>query len=368
MGEVLTNACILEGPELEPTLGYLELSDGRIKRLGSGSSPKRGRDLKRGFVLPPLVNAHTHLADAVAKELYLGKRQPEVVGPRGEKFKELERPEAEISLAIRAALRDAFRAGTLAHCDFREGGLEGARLLKRASLPPVISLVLGRPLNLEELEALLEEADGIGLPSISGFKSQELRLIARATRARGKLFSVHVAELRGLGPEIKLALKLKPTFLVHAIWASEADLGLLKRARVPVVFCPRSNSLLSTGLPPLAQALEEGVRFFLGTDNACVCQPDMFEELRFAWACLRLSNPGAGELEAKALLRAATLEPLSTFTLPWAAIEEGAPATFVVLARGLNLQNLKSVHAGLVNRARPDNVRAVYVEGKRWKV
>ncbi|TEU15032.1 MAG: hypothetical protein E3I12_00880, partial [Hadesarchaea archaeon] len=132
----------------------------------------------------------------------------------------------------------------------------------------------------------------------------------------------------------------------------------------PVVFCPRANSLLGVGVPPIHLALATNVRFCLGTDNAMVCQPNMFEELSFAWACLRRADPAAGGEEARKLLKSATLEPLKLFNLPWGPIEAGGSATFMVLTRGNNLMNLTNVHAGLVNRARADNIRAVYASGK----
>lgn len=49
-------------------------------------------------------------------------------------------------------------------------------------------------------------------------------------------------------------------------------------------------------------------------------------------------------------------------------IEEGSAATFLVLARGHNLLNLTNVHAGIVNRARADNLRAIYVGGEAVRI
>jgi cytosine/adenosine deaminase-related metal-dependent hydrolase len=90
----------------------------------------------------------------------------------------------------------------------------------------------------------------------------------------------------------------------------------------------------------------------------------MFEELSFAWACLRRADPASGSEEGRELLKAATIEPLKLFNLPWGPVEEGGSATFMVLTRGNNLMNLTNVHAGLVNRARADNIRAIYTRGK----
>lgn len=365
--QVLSNAVILEGKELEITCGYLAIRDGKIDEISEGSPSGRAINLKGGFILPPFVNAHTHIADSVAKEIYLGKTQQEVVGPGREKFRALSsRSREELLTAIRVTLQDMLSTGTLAHCDFREGGTSGVELLRNASHKVMKSIIMGRPSALGELDKILEKSDGIGLPSLDAFDEERLESIADRTRRAKKLFSVHVAELASRG-EVERALKLRPSFIVHATHASEEDFASLRKSDVPVVFCSRANSLLSVGVPPIGLALAAGVRFCLGTDNAMVCQPNMFEELSFAWASLRRASTTAGSDEARELLRAATIESLNLFDLPWGPIEENASATFMVLARANNLVNLTDVYAGLVNRARADNIRAIYARGKFYK-
>lgn len=372
--QVFSNAIILEGEELEVTRGYLVVRDGVIEKISGGTAPSRAVNLKHGFVIPPFINAHTHIADSVAKELYLGKGQPELVGPKGVKFKELSsRPFREIIAATRAALLDMLSTSTLAHCDFREGGAAGVDILRRVSTTSVKSIILGRPLNLGELSKVLAKADGAGLASVDAFSPDELREIAHQTRLANKLLAVHVAETQAAQEvsvnqtgqsEVKRALELYPSFVVHATHATADDFSSLREKGAPVVFCPRANSILGVGVPPIHLALEAGTRFCFGTDNAMVNQPNMFEELSFAWACLRASNPAAGSDEARKLLMAATIEPLKIFDLPWAPLAEGENATFMVLAKGNNLQNLSDIYAGLVNRARPSNIQAVFLNGK----
>ena len=364
MAEVISNAVILEGEELEVTRGYLVIRDGLIEKIGGGTSPKRGTDLKRGFILPPFVNSHTHVADSVAKELYLGRTQPQVVGPGGDKFRALaSRSRSEILSSIRTTLEDMFCTGTLAHCDFMEGGAEGVELLREGSHRTMKSIIMGRPSALEELNAILTKADGIGLPSLEAFDRDGIRSIAEQTKRAKKLFSVHVAESAPARGEIERALELHPSFIVHATHASEENFESMRKKNIPVVFCPRANSLLGVGVPPIHLALVAKVQFCFGTDNVTVCQPNMFEELSFAWACLRRADPALGGEEARELLRAATIRPLKLFDLPWGPVEEGGAATFIVLSRGNNLANLTDVHAGLVNRARVDNIRAIHVRG-----
>lgn len=372
--QVLSNAVILEGEELEVTRGYLVISDGVVKKISEGSPPGRATNMKHGFILPPFINAHTHIVDSIAKELYLGKTQPKVVGPSGEKFKALNsHPNRDLIAATSATLQDMLRTGTLAHCDFREGGIAGIGLLKQIPPTPVKSIALGRPTNFKEFQRVLDKADGVGLPSLDAFDPDELIEISRRTRRARKLLAVHVAETKRAQEtsvkysgwsEVQFAVELDSSFVVHATHATEQDFALLKKKRIPVVFCPRANNLLSVGTPPIHLALAAGTRFCFGTDNAMICQPNMLGELSFAWACLRGSTPSAGSNEARALLKAATVEPIKLFDLPWKPIEEGEKATFMVLTRGNNLLNISDVYAGLINRARADNIRAIYANGK----
>ena len=371
---VLSNAVILAGEELEVTRGYLEIADGRVKKIAEGSPSGRAIDLKGGFVLPPFVNAHTHVADAVAKELYLGRAQPQVVGPGGLKSKALaSSPPSEMGSATRATLRDMLQTGTLAHCDFREGGAAGVEVLRKNSAPPVKSLILGRISKIGELPKVLKKADGIGLPNIDAFAAGELGEISKRTLQMKKLLAVHVAETAGAQDgstkrtgmsEVERAIELNCSFVVHGTHSSEDDLSELKKNDIPLVFCPRANGILGVGEPPIHAALDVGTEFFFGTDNAMVCQPNMFAELSFAWACLRRANVGVASEEARQLLKAATLEPIELFQLPWGPIAEGSRATFLVLSKGSNLSHLSDVYAGLVNRARADNIRAIYLDGK----
>jgi cytosine/adenosine deaminase-related metal-dependent hydrolase len=374
--QVFSNALIFEGDELELTRGYIVVRGGVIEEIGEGSPPKRGVDLKRGFVLPPFINAHTHVADAVAKELYLGKTQPQVVGPKGAKFRAIKKPERELVGAIRTEMEEMFRTGTLAHCDFREGGSAGAKVLQKARYSRVKSVILGRISKRSELEDILRVCDGLGLPSLDALNPQELERVAREVSNAKKILALHVAETKEAQEasmkayrksEVARALALHPSFVVHATCASDGDLVSMRKANTPVVFCARANSLLGVGTPPIRRALKLGVRFCLGTDNVAVCQPDMFSELAFAWACMRRADSKVGGDEALALLRAATIEPLKIFDLPWSGIQENAPATFMVLSRGHNLLNLTEPYAGLVNRARADNLAAIFVNGKRYK-
>lgn len=357
---VLRNALVLEGEEMKPVLTNILVRDGEISLLKS--LPKKGSsiDLKRSIVLPPFVNSHTHVGDSPLKEKYLGKTQEETVGPGGVKYME---PKQDRREAMKGSLRRMLESGTLAHCDFREGGLKGVELLREVSLPHLRSIILGRP-NGDSIEEVLKVSDGLGMPSLDYAER-----FGKIRVPEGKYLSVHVAETReaerlsrektGKG-EMERALELEPSFLVHGTWSTAEDFEELAKRKIPIVFCPRSNHLLSCGSPPINLAITKGTTFFLGTDNVMVCDPNLFTELSFAWALVRRDNPRAGEEEVLQLLKAATVKPAEFFALPWGPIEDGSPATFIVLG---GLSDVENPHAAIVNRAGRENLRLIFLDG-----
>ncbi len=371
---ILSNATILTGDDLEITRGYIIIKGKTISEVSEGSPPTRGENLKGGFVIPPFVNAHTHVMDSIAKDLYIGRTQEQVVGPGGVKFRSLESSSRKrILTATKATLLDMIQTGTLAHCDFREGAVQGINMIKKISPPQLKSIILGRSKKSKDIHEILKASDGIGLPRVDAFSQEEMKKISQQTLRANKLFAVHVAEteddqirsMKKFGmSETLQGISLRSSFVVHGTHSGADDFSKLRKNNIPVVFCPRSNCLLSVGVPPMKIALESGVDFLFGTDNAMVCQPNMFEELSFAWTCLRRDKASYGSADAREILKAATIKPLTFFNLPWGGIKEGERATFMVLAKRNNLTNLSDVFAGLLNRARADNIRAIYQGGK----
>lgn len=374
MQTVLFNAVILCGEELEPTKGYLVIKEGRISKISSGMPSVRGVDLKNAIVMPPFVNAHTHVGDAAGKDLYLGRPHKEAVGPEGIKFQIFEKfSKSKRREAIAQAISELKRMGTIAHVDFREEGVLGVELLRECMDKHLRSVILGRGKTMAELKEVLRVADGIGLPSVRVLSQKSLKRFSSIVSGKGKHLAAHVAEtaederatLSETGKsEVRLAVDAGLSFVVHATHCSSDDLELLKKSGIPVVFCCRSNLLLSAGVPPIAAAIHVGLKFFLGTDNVMVNRPSMFEELHFALACARLRDSKIGAEEAKKILISATTEPARFLSLSCSRLEEGAPATFLVLSRGNNLRHLSDLHSGIVSRAGEDNLNGFFVEGK----
>jgi cytosine/adenosine deaminase-related metal-dependent hydrolase len=308
---------------------------GRVVEVGLPGTLRRRKDERRvhGIVVPAPVNAHTHLGDAVSThEPPSGPVEQLVASPDGYKFRLLaERSPAEKVRAMRAALRRAAREGVAALIDFREEGAAGVRLLRRAAeRSNVRTLILGRPLarpvDVDELNQVLEVADGIGLSSARDETLATRELIARACRRTRKKFALHASEAVREPPDSYL--RPRPDLLVHLAVASHDDLRAVAEAKVSVVVCPRSNALF--GRQPDLQGMEAaGIRMMLGTDNAMFHAPSIWRELEFAYVATRLRGR---PVSAAYLARAALVEPYYWLGVPEAAsIAAGSPATPLVL-------------------------------------
>jgi len=329
---------IVEGAILDrsgPRPAYVRVQAGRVVEVGSiGCDSTRGRERRvRGIVTPAPVNGHTHLADFLSvREPPAGTLAELVRPPDGYKFRLLgSASPAAKRAAMRSALRWMERQGIGATLDFREEGVDGARLLRAAaqgsSVRPVI---LGRPPSGEvarpDLEALLEVADGIGISSVREEPAARRRRLAGACRAAGKLWALHASESVRESPDDYL--DPRPDLIVHLTRATPDDLLQVKSARATVAVCPRSNALFGRH-PPLAEMERLGLSVLLGTDNGMLRPPTLFREAEFAYVASRLARR---PVSARFIARSLLVTPWEFLGQPdRAAIEAGGPAPPLIL-------------------------------------
>lgn len=264
--------------------GWVISEDGVVTDMGRGGCPV-DPDVT-GFIVTDVVNMHTHCADYGLKVPPGLSLEELVAPPDGLKHRYLRStPRERISDDMRRFGGDSRSFGASAFVDFREGGLDGCRML-RAACPDAV--ILGRPtsprFDPEEIDAILEVADGIGISSVSDMDPRYIESVADEVRERGAIFAIHVSER--VREDIDLVLSLDPAFVVHMCTATDDDILKCAEAEVPIVVCPTSNLYFGRE-PPIARAQRLGADVALGTDNGMLCPPDPFAEAEVFARCAR---------------------------------------------------------------------------------
>lgn len=232
-----------------------------------------------------IFNCHTHIGDAFIKLPNKKFSVEELVAPPyGYKHVLMRKADdSEIMQGMEKAIDVMEKCGTDIFVDFREGGIKGVKILlevlKNKNLKAII---LGRPYEMEykekEIDELLDFTDGIGISAISDWKFEEIFAVSNHVKEKGKIFALHASESRR--EDIEKILDLKPDFLIHLCKANEEDIKEIAKKKIGVVVCPRANEFFGLS-PPLNLMREKKIEIMLGTDNAMIVEPDIFQEINF---------------------------------------------------------------------------------------
>jgi cytosine/adenosine deaminase-related metal-dependent hydrolase len=382
----IENASILLGPGLEHVeRGYIEIEDGIIRAAGAGKSTARKKLDAGGFlVMPAFVNAHTHIADSIGKDIAAGKRLDDRVHPVfGAKKKILEKSRPEhLRALVRNSAISMLKGGIAVFADFREGGPEGLRLLHDAIVGlPIRCVALGRvdhyggPSSrglsegeLAEARQVLALSDGLGISGANENSDAAFEQYRQA--AVGKLVAIHAAESKetvefsikntGKSEVERIMTHLHPDIIVHMTHATEGEMTLASKAGI--VVCPRANGVLGAGLPRVSEMLRRGCKVAIGTDNVMLNSPDMFRELDYLW---KASHAQGEFIEPRELVRMATVNGAEMLGLNSGSIESGRSADLLFLdKRHADLYPVHDPYAAIVHRAGRDSIAAMMTDGR----
>lgn len=395
----ITDCVVWAGPDVAPVrCGAFAWEAGKITGMDLGEAATEAGGCRYG-VIPGLVNAHTHVGDCFLPEVAVPLTLEEAFfRPHGYKYRALESISAADHVRqMSGFLGEMAASGTVAHVDFREQGLEGARRLREASdLSGVRSVILGqlkvspqseaelsdaeRPLPAgaaEELKEMLSVADGFSESTMNDLTDAAWREVRSITRDLDRARAIHCLENDGYRAlslsrtgkgDLERALELlDPDLVVHLTVAMDAEIDLLAASGKTAVLNPRANAALGLPLPPVAKLMKAGVNLLLGTDNGILNGPDLFRELDFTYRLARSQwgdgrHPLPGEI-----LKMATANFGRT---RWGAeipgtLSEGGPATFVVvdLTRP-HFQNSRDLTGTLITRTAPGDLLQTVFRGK----
>ena len=321
----IKDGIVLKGQDLTPVCENIVIDDGKIIEMAKDVCEGKIIDATDSIVCPTFLNGHTHIGDSIIKDEGYGLSLGEMVKPpNGVKHKALANAEdGEIIDAMKKSMWDMFESGTTHFIDYREGGIKGVELLRKASKNlPVTPVILGRDDSFYgqnpdlrkvkiAIRKLLKLADGIALSGFGEISDEVASLITSECRKAGKISSIHVAEsmhlqddsLRDFNKtEIQRGVDADFDQLVHCTNPRNNDLELIKNSNV--VVCPRANATLNVGVSPLNEMFSKGIKHLLGSDNLMLNSPNLFRELEFSLKIMSVYYKNY--LNPKDLLKTAT--------------------------------------------------------------
>ena len=300
----ITNGIILRGLNLDPIKANITIDDGIITDISKEANEGKIIDVDGAVVVPSFFNGHTHIGDSIIKDEGYGLSLGEMVKPpNGVKHRALASAEDEdVIEAMKSSMWEMLESGTTHFIDYREGGIKGIKLLKKASKDiPITPIILGRDDSFygddpdlskvkSQIKKLLKVADGIAPSGFGEITDDVAQLIVDECKKAGKISSIHVAESESTQIEsldkfdkTEIGRGVNSDFdqLVHCTNPKNDDLDLIKSSDANVVVCPRANATLNVGVVPLNEMLNMGIKPILGTDNLMLNSPNMFRELEF---------------------------------------------------------------------------------------
>ncbi|NNC58173.1 MAG: amidohydrolase family protein, partial [Woeseiaceae bacterium] len=98
-----------------------------------------------------------------------------------------------------------------------------------------------------------------------------------------------------------------PTIAAHVVWPTAAEIPILAERKVGVIHNPTSNMKIASGISPITDMLQAGVRVGLGTDGAASNNDlDMWEEMRLASLLQKVDRMDPEVMSASTVLTMAT--------------------------------------------------------------
>ncbi|TFY98034.1 amidohydrolase family protein [Ramlibacter rhizophilus] len=251
------------------------------------------------LLMPGLIDAHTHLTQALGKSLAFGEPS-EIFRRIWVPMEQSLRPRAawlSAKLASLEALRGGFTTVVDAGTRSEEGLDQIAQAVREAGIRCVLALTcndLGHPegdaafdtlsrraaqhLARFEDDPLVHPSVAVSIPEVA--TDRMLRHLAGLARESGRLFQTHANEhlvaverslvARGLRP-IELLAECGAlnacTLLAHATLLTPSELGLLCEHGAAVAYNPVASQWKGNAVLDALQLHERGVPFALGTDG-----------------------------------------------------------------------------------------------------
>ncbi|MDZ4662607.1 MAG: amidohydrolase family protein [Pseudomonadota bacterium] len=404
MSLLIRNGTIItQNKKREIVTGDLLVEGNRIKKIGTSAvdSTTKVIDAQNKFVIPGLIQAHTHLCQTLfrgrADDLSLFDWLKRRIWP-------MEHRHSEKTLSASADLgllemqlfgtTTILDMGTTRHTHriFEAAKKSGVRYfggncfmdLKKFSGP----LFMSTNESLAEVSALQKKfhkpEEGLSFVLNPRFvvccTDEILEYCAEKQKIEGTRVHIHASEnldeIKIVRARTKknnvdylasLGLLNSKTIVVHGVHLTEIEIKKMAKSKTPLVHCPSANLKLASGFAPVTKYLKEKMVVALGSDGAaCNNTMDPFRELRLA-ALLQKPLFGPRSLPAQEAFDMLTINGAKALGLEseLGSLEEGKLADIVLIDRNHpSLATVENPVSALVYSCSGENVSDVISNGE----
>ncbi len=380
-------------------------------------------DAQGYLIIPGLVNSHTHIGDAIGKDISSNEDLDTRVHPNHSIKKTiLEKTENDqLKQLMKNAAITMLNKGITTFVDFREGGLAGVNLLQTAIKDiPIKSIILGRIdfndfyINMMDKKKVTIESkisrnfrakknelkekkiikigkkmlnlcSGFGISGANENDDNMLTIYKNIIKETNKhktynkkeksIVAIHAAEsIQTVKESLKNTKKteiertiftLEPDLYIHVTNPINHDLDILHSMNKGIVVCPRANGILGVGFVPLRKMLERGFTIAIGTDNIMLNSPDVFKEMDFLLKSQRAYEKDISFLDAKTILKMATVNSGKIFHRNIGCIDDGYHADLIFIDKyDIDIYPIHDPYMSIVHRCSERAIKAIMIDGK----
>ncbi len=385
--------------------GNILINGNRIEEISAQPSRQKADEVfeAAGYIITPgFIQTHIHLCQTLFRNfaddlLLLDWLQKKIWPFEGRHTYET------LSLSARLGIAELFKGGTTTILDMgtvhhqdavfeamRESGIRGysGKTMMDFGIYPA-GLQESTADSLAESQRLAENWHNTSggrlryafAPRFAVSCSEELLVkTKKLSREFDTLYHTHASEnrdeirlveerfgLRNIRLFQKLGLTDDKLCLAHCVWTDEPEREILRDYGVRVLHCPSANLKLGSGIAPIPDYLNRGIRVSLGADGApCNNNLDIFTEMRHA-ALIQKPFYGAEAMPAGQVLAMATIDGARALHLEKeiGSLEPGKKADICFIRNeAIHALPYENIYARLVYASKSADVEHLMIDGQ----